>query len=148
MELWTIGHSTRTFDTFVDILRKHRIETVVDVRQFPDSKRMPWFRQEFLKLMLPKYRISYAWLGKTLGWYRKGGYAAHTKTKEFAAGLQQLADIALVSKAAVMCAESEFFRCHRRYIADAFAANSWTVTHIYDETRVQRHETQASLHQQ
>ncbi|HSU73126.1 MAG TPA: DUF488 domain-containing protein [Candidatus Binatia bacterium] len=141
MEVWTIGHSTRQFDTFVDILRKHRIETIIDVRHFPASQRMPWFKKEYLELLLPKYRINYVWMGKSLGGYRKGGFEAHKNTKEFLLGMQQLMDTALSSKSAIMCAESVFFRCHRRYIADELSKQGWTVNHIYDENRVERHET-------
>ncbi|MEK6849062.1 MAG: DUF488 domain-containing protein [Nanoarchaeota archaeon] len=140
MELWTIGHSTRNFDTFVDILRKHRIETVVDVRHFPSSQRMPWFKKEYLELMLPKYRISYQHMGE-LGGYRKGGFAAFTKTKEFAVGMTKLTDSALTSNAAIMCAESVASRCHRHHIADSLVADGWTVNHILDENRVERHTT-------
>ena len=139
MEVWTVGHSTRSFDTFVDILRKHRIETVLDVRQFPKSMRMPWFKKEYLQLMLPKYRINYVWLGE-LGGFKKGGYDSFMQSREFLLGMQKLMDTALETKSAIMCAESVFSRCHRRYIADKLAREGWTVNHIYDEKRVDRHE--------
>jgi len=145
MEVWTVGHSTRQFDTFVEILRKHKIETVVDVRHFPTSIRLPWFKKEYLQLMLPKYRIKYQWMGDSLGGYRKGGYDAFMKSKDFLLGMQKLSDTALGSKAAIMCAESVFFRCHRRYIADELAKQGWIVNHIYDDKRVERHELQESL---
>lgn len=143
MELWTIGHSTRPFDTFVDILRKHKIETVIDVRHFPSSKRMPWFKKEYLSLMLPKYRIAYRHVG-SLGGYRKGGFESYTKTREYAAAMTSLADIALTAKTAIMCAESIAKRCHRHHISDTLAADGWTVNHILDENRVERHECNAS----
>ena len=145
MEVWTIGHSTRHFDTFVDILRRHRIEKVVDVRHFPTSIRMPWFKKEYLELMLPKYRIGYAWMGDSLGGYRKGGYEKHQESKQFALGLQQLRDVALSSNVAVMCAESVPARCHRKHLADALAREGWTVSHIYDDKRVERHQLQETL---
>ena len=145
MEVWTVGHSTRQFDTFVEILRKHKIETVVDVRHFPTSIRLPWFKKEYLQLMLPKYRIKYQWMGDSLGGYRKGGYDAFMKSREFTMGMQKLSDTALGSKSAIMCAESVFFRCHRRYIADELAKQGWIVNHIYDDKRVERHELQSSL---
>lgn len=140
MEVWTIGHSTRNFDTFVDILKKHRIDTLVDVRHFPTSYRMPWFKKEYLELMLPKYRISYRWMGDNLGGYRKNGFEKHKESKEFLTGMRQLMDAALSNNAAVMCAESVFARCHRKHIADELAKEGWTVNHIYDEKRIERHE--------
>ena len=140
MEVWTVGHSTRNFDTFVDILRKHRIETLVDVRNFPTSIRLPWFKKEYLELMLPKYRIKYQWMGDSLGGYKKGGFPAYTKTAKFLQAMQKMTDSCLTSKCAIMCAESAFFRCHRRYIADELAKQGWIVNHIYDEKRVERHE--------
>ena len=139
MELWTVGHSTRKFDTFVDLLKKHRIETVIDVRHFPESKRMPWFKREYLELMLPKYRMSYEWLGKELGGYRKDGFETYAKSKEFAQGVSKLADAALITKAAVLCAEAVPARCHRKHIADSLVADGWVVNHILDENRVERH---------
>lgn len=138
MEVWTIGHSTRQFDTFVEILRKHRIETVVDVRHFATSMRMPWFKKEYLQLMLPKYRINYVHVPE-LGGYRKGGFEPHMKTKEFALGMQRLVDTALSTRSAIMCSESVFSRCHRRYLADHLVQDGWTVNHIYDDKRVERH---------
>jgi len=141
MEIWTIGHSTRTFDTFVQILRKHGIETVIDVRQFPKSIRMPWFKKEYLELALPKYRMNYVWQGDALGGFKKGGFEKHMQTKDFLLGMQQLMDTALTTKSAIMCSESVFFRCHRKHIADSLAGQGWTVNHIYDEKRVERHTT-------
>jgi uncharacterized protein (DUF488 family) len=145
MEVWTIGHSTRQFDSFIDILRKQGIETVIDVRHFPKSIRMPWFKKEYLQLMLPKFRINYVWMGDTLGGYRKGGFEAHQKTREYALGMQQLMDTALSSKAAIMCSESVYSRCHRAHIADTLVEQGWTVNHIYDEKHVERHREQETL---
>ncbi len=139
MELWTLGHSTRTFDTFVDILRKHRIETVVDVRTFPESKRMPWFKKDYLELMLPKHRINYQHT-PSLGGFQKGGFDAYKKSNAFTQAISKLADAALISKTAIMCAEAIPARCHREHIADALAKDGWNVTHIMDENRVERHE--------
>jgi uncharacterized protein (DUF488 family) len=142
MEVWTIGHSTRNFDTFVQILRRHGIETLMDVRHFPTSIRMPWFKKEYLQLMLPKYKINYVWMGDTLGGYRKGGFESHMKSREFLIGMQQLMDTALESKSVIMCSESVAMRCHRKHIADELSKSGWTVNHIYDEKRVERHEVQ------
>jgi uncharacterized protein (DUF488 family) len=137
MELWTLGHSTRNFDTFVDILRKHRIENVVDVRTFPESKRMPWFKKEYLELMLPKHRIKYAHVSE-LGGFQKGGFDAYRKSTAFSQAVAKLADAALVTKTAVLCAEALPHRCHREHIAAALTNDGWTVTHILDENRVER----------
>ncbi len=140
MELWTLGHSTRNFDTFVEILRKHRIETVIDVRHFPESKRMPWFKKDYLELMLPKYRINYQHVAE-LGGFRKGGFETYAKSSEFSMAVAKVADTALTSKSVIMCAEALPTRCHRAHIADALAKEGWTVNHILDENRVERHQT-------
>jgi uncharacterized protein (DUF488 family) len=137
--IYTIGHSTRTLESLIATLKHYHIQTVVDVRHFPHSRHNPQFNQELLETELSKQGINYQWL-ESLGGYRSGGYRKYTKTKEFAQGLKQLIKIAQKSTTAIMCAEILWFRCHRRYLADAFKRRKWQVLHIYDEQKVDKHK--------
>ncbi len=137
--IYTLGHSTRTFDQLVALLRAHGLRQLVDVRRFPTSRRMPWFTREHLARALPEQGIRYFWLGDLLGGYRRGGYPAYMKTPEFQQGLQQLEQLALQAPTAVMCAELLWFRCHRRFIADALCRRGWQVIHVFDGRRTQVH---------
>lgn len=87
---------------------------------------------------LKKAGISYIWLGKELGGYRKGGYEEYTKTLEFKEGLNKLIRFAMGRRSAIMCAELLWFRCHRRFISRALHEFGFDVIHIIDERRIYR----------
>ncbi len=130
MEIWDIGHSTRTEEEFIALLRKNRIEAVADVRRFPSSKKFPHFGKEHLAKVLKKNSIDYLWLGEKLGGFRKGGYENWVKTDEFASGISQLEDKAHEKRTVFMCAESDFARCHRKFIIQSLELKGWKVHHI------------------
>ncbi len=148
--VYTIGHSTRTFDELVQALKGHGIATLVDVRSFPMSRRLPHFNREPLELELPKHGIRYVWM-KELGGRRKKirqdspnlalrndsfrNYADYMMTDEFAEGIERLLQLAEREKTAYMCAERMYFQCHRMLISDYLAAHGHTVLHIDDEKR-------------
>jgi uncharacterized protein (DUF488 family) len=151
--IWTIGHSTRSIDDFLSILHAHRIETVVDVRRFPGSRRLPQFGSSDLAASLAKGGIGYRWI-EALGGRRKPepdspndawehpafrAYADHMTSDEFAAGLSELEMIAGGSRTTVMCAEVLWWRCHRRLIADALTALGYEVRHIRDAGDAELH---------
>ena len=71
-------------DEFIEILKKHGIQVIIDIRRFPKSKVVPHFNKENLKLELRKIGIKYAWLGKWLGGYRKEGYLKYAVFSTFA----------------------------------------------------------------
>ena len=107
--VYTIGHSTRTLDELVAALKAHDIRTLVDIRSFPMSRRMPHFNRESLEVELPKHGIAYVWM-KELGGRRKKirndspntglrndsfrNYADYMLTEEFAQGIERLLEIA------------------------------------------------------
>jgi len=107
--IYTIGHSTRTLEELVATLEAHGIRTLVDIRSFPMSRRLPHFNRESLEVELPKHAITYIWM-KELGGYRKkicsdspntglrsGGfrnYADYMLTEEFARAIERLLEIA------------------------------------------------------
>jgi uncharacterized protein (DUF488 family) len=139
MEIYTIGHSTRSLEEFLEILKNFQIQLVVDVRRFPSSKKFPWFDEENLEEELKKNGIDYIHFPE-LGGYRKEGYEAFSKTEEFSKALEKLIGVVNEKKAAIMCAESLWWRCHRRYIANALAEKGFQVLHIFNKEKIQEHK--------
>lgn len=136
--IYTIGTSTRLLREFVALLRDYDVERVIDVRHFPTSSRFPHFKRERLAHSLPPKGIDYLWMGEKLGGYRPGGYEAYTHSAEFKEGLRELELAAGEKPAAFFCAEKIFFRCHRRFIADALIKRGWEVNHIVEKGRVMK----------
>jgi len=137
MRIWTIGHSTRTIDEFLALLRENDIELLADIRRFPTS-RWPQFKQPALRERLAAAGIEYVHLA-ALGGYRSGGYVAFSQTPEFATGIESLLVLAAKKRTAIMCAEAVFFRCHRRYVADALVRRGVDVEHIMGRGKLYRH---------
>ena len=153
--LYTIGHSTRTLDELVSALQAHRIETLVDIRAFPRSRRLPHFNRESLELSLPEHGIRHIWM-KSLGGYRKAAgkdsphtalrnasfrnYADYTLTPEFEHAVGELLQIASASRTAYMCAERVYFRCHRMIVSDWLVAHGHEVLHIDAEGPLSPHK--------
>jgi uncharacterized protein (DUF488 family) len=156
--LYTIGHSTRTLDELVSALQAHSIETLVDIRAFPMSRRLPHFNRESLEAELPKRGIQYLWM-KSLGGYRKTtrkdsphtalrnpsfrNYADYTLTPEFDTAIEELLKIAGQSRTAYMCAERVYFRCHRMIVSDWLVAHGHEVLHIDAEGPTRPHKLTA-----
>ena len=130
MEIWDVGHSNLKEEDFLSLLQKHRIERVIDVRRFPTSKKFPHFAKPRLEQALNKKRIDYFWLGEKLGGFRKGGYDGWMKSKEFRSGIEELEEKASQKRTAVMCAESDFRGCHRRFIIEVLEEKGWKMLHI------------------
>ena len=143
--LFTIGHSTRSFDELVAALQAHGIKTLVDIRSIPMSRRFPHFNREHLECELPMHGIEYAWM-KELGGRRKKtrddspntalrsdsfrNYADHMLTTEFRRTVGELVNMAEAKPLAYMCAERVWFRCHRMMVSDYLVAHGHTVLHI------------------
>ncbi len=154
-EILTVGHSNREEQEFVDLLRGAAVELIADVRRYPGSRRQPHFERHALAGVLLEAGIQYRWLGESLGGRRKPrpdspngaweseqfrGYADHMASEEFAAGLAELEGLAREQRAAVMCAEAWWIRCHRRLIADALIARGWRVLHLGSNGELEAHE--------
>ncbi len=156
--LYTIGHSTRLLEELVAALRAHRIQTLVDIRAFPMSRRLPQFNRDSLEQTLPAAGIRYVWM-KALGGYRKKileespnialrnasfrNYADHMLTPEFERAASELLSLAENSRTAYMCAERLYFRCHRMLISDWLVAHGHEVLHIDAEGPVEPHSLMA-----
>ena len=152
-DIFTIGHSTRTWREFLDILRAHRVKRVIDVRSIPRSRHNPQFNREILSTKLRAARIGYVHLRKlgglrharrdslNMGWRNTSfrGFADHMQTPEFEAGLHRLMKLAGLKRSAIMCAEAVPWRCHRLLIADALTVRGIQVADIMSMKRSQVH---------
>ena len=144
--VYTIGHSTRTLEAFLDLLRREGIGHLVDVRRYPASRRFPHFDAAALARELSAAGIDYSHalalggrrstrpLSPNVGWRNASfrGYADHMATAEFQVALDDLIEIGQRVPTTVMCAEAVPWRCHRTLIADALAARGIEVRHILD----------------
>jgi uncharacterized protein (DUF488 family) len=152
--LYTIGHSTRTLQELIGALQSHSIQTLVDIRSFPMSRRLPHFNRESLEKTLPEARIRYLWM-KELGGRRKKSlpdspnmalrnesfrnYADYMLTPEFEQAMAELIEIASHSVTAYMCAERIYFKCHRMMVSDWLVAHGHEVLHIDDAKPTKPH---------
>ncbi len=153
----TIGHSTRTLEDFVSLLREYDVQTIVDVRTIPRSKHNPQFDREELQNSLQIFGICYvhmAGLGglrhpfrdsPNTGWRNLSfrGYADYMQTAQFEQSLEELKTIAKKVRVATMCAEAVPWRCHRSLIADALSIRGFQVEHIISSTSLQAHKITA-----
>ena len=145
--LHTIGHSTRTSERLIELLRLHQIELLLDIRRWPASRRLPHFNRDPLTAALKTAGIDYLWRGD-LGGFRKPSadspnsgwrvaafraYADFMLEEKFARIMDEIEKIAEKSPAAIMCAEAVPWRCHRQLLADAFLVRGWNVRHIMDD---------------
>jgi uncharacterized protein (DUF488 family) len=151
--VWTIGHSTRSFEELVGALQSAEIELVVDVRRLPGSRRLPQFDAAILETTLERRGISYRWISELGGRRRPvpgaartawthpafDAYAGHVDTEEFAKGLTELLLLAGGLRTAIMCAEVLWWRCHRRIIADVLVSLGVPVVHLFAAGKSEGH---------
>jgi len=153
--LYTLGHSTRAIEDFIRILQAHGIQTLVDIRAFPASRRLPHFNRDALNDTLQAAGIRYVWMSG-LGGYRKKtredspntalrnasfrNYADYMLTPEFEQSIEQLLSIAENSRTAYMCAERVWFQCHRMLVSDWLTAHGHEVLHIDGTGPVKLHK--------
>ena len=132
LRVWTIGHSNRSVEAFLELLREHSIQVLADIRSFPTSK-IEHFKREEMERWLPENGIEYIWLGKELGGYRKGGYKRHMRTKLFREGIKKLLEIAKQKRTCIMCMEKNPKYCHRRFISAYLERKGVEVIHIIEK---------------
>ena len=151
--IWTVGHSTHELDAFIRLLRRHSIELLADVRTVPKSRRMPWFWGEELAQSLPGAGIGYRHF-RDLGGFRRPrpdspnggwrveafrGYADNMASGSFQRALAALIEEARSRRTAIMCAEAQWHRCHRRLLSDALLVRGFEVCHIGSSGSVEPH---------
>lgn len=154
MRIWTIGHSTRTIDEFLSLLKENEIKLLADVRAWPGSKRYPQFNKEALAESLNAQGIRYEHFPE-LGGRRKPkpdsrntawrntsfrGYADYMETGQFQKGIERLVGLAReAGPAAIMCAEAVWWRCHRSLVSDYLKAQGIEIMHILGVNKVEPH---------
>ena len=152
--LYTIGHSTRALEDLIEALQSHQIQTLVDIRAFPASRRLPQFNRDSFEISLPAAGIRYLWM-RALGGYRKKirddsphialrnasfrNYADYMLTAAFQNAMTELITLAERSRTAYMCAERVYFRCHRMLVSDWLVAHGHEVLHIDGAGPVKAH---------
>lgn len=129
ISVWTVGHSNRSVEKFLELLREHEIQVLADIRRFPTSK-VEHFKRELMGKWLPENGVEYVWLGEELGGYRRGGYKKHTRTKLFREGIQRLLEIAEKKRVCIMCMEVNPRYCHRRFISAFLERKGVEAIHI------------------
>jgi uncharacterized protein (DUF488 family) len=153
IQIWTIGHSTRSADEFGQLLLIHNLKTLVDVRSFPGSRRYPQFNKDALADFLRPLGIRYEHAPRLGGRRRPGAnshntawknpsfraYADYMETEEFKQGIRDLITLARKKPTVIMCAESLWWRCHRSLIADYLKASGTTVVHILGAKKTEVH---------
>lgn len=154
-DTWTIGHSTLKLEELVERLDAHGVRQVADVRRYPASRKNPQFNRETLAAFLEARGIDYRWF-QELGGRRSGGsaeaspnlgitspgfreYADYAGTAEFRSALDALIAWARARPTALLCAESLWWRCHRRLIADQLVARGGRVLHVLNSGPAEPH---------
>lgn len=151
--LWTIGHSTRDWPTFLGMLTQADIVNLVDVRRFAGSRRHPQFSGEAMADALAQAGILYVPMpelggrrapapdSRNTAWRNAAfrGYADYMATAPYRQARDRLASLARQARTAVMCAEAVWWQCHRGLIADDFKASGWQVIHLLAPGRQDQH---------
>jgi uncharacterized protein (DUF488 family) len=151
--VWTIGHSTRTFASFADLLDEHRIECLADIRRFPTSARVGWSVKVRLEAALHGRGIRYDHFealggfrsprpdSPNVGWRNASfrAYADHIGSTELTVALDRLITTALGHRTAVMCAEAVPWKCHRSLLADVLLLRGFHVVHVLAPGKTQDH---------
>lgn len=157
--IYTIGHSTHSIEEFIDLLKAHEIELVIDIRTIPKSRHCPQFNQEDLKQSLKKAGIGYRHMkglgglrhtskeSINTGWINASfrGYADYMQTSAFQIALEKLEKIAQKKRCALMCAEGVPWRCHRSLVADALSVKKWKAYHIQSRKTAKLHKRTSFL---
>lgn len=151
--IYTIGHSTHSWEDFLSMLKSFDIRVLVDIRTFPGSRKFPQFDQENMIKELPENGIQYLHM-KELGGRRKPkkdskndrwrntsfrGYADYMETAEFKNAVGKLKGIASANRTAYMCSEAVWWRCHRALVSDFLKVEGWNVQHIMATGKSQEH---------
>lgn len=152
--VFTIGHSTRTIEEFVSLLRLAAVQRVVDVRTIPRSRTNPHYNLDALPETLASYQISHTIIPELGGrrsrqkavdpkinahWQNQSfhNYADHALSHDFDVGLQRLLALADQERCAIMCSEAVWWRCHRRIISDYLLLHGKEVFHLMGKDRVE-----------
>jgi uncharacterized protein (DUF488 family) len=153
MRICSVGHGARPLEELLEVLRDAGVRSLADIRTFPGSRRHPQFGQAALRGSLAGAGIAYVHL-RGLGGRREPrpdsantalrvdafrGYADHMVSEEFARDLSALEELARAAPTAYMCAETLWWKCHRRLLSDLLATRGWEVTHLLTPGKSEAH---------
>lgn len=152
--IYTIGHSTRAIEEFIELLKAHTVELLADIRTIPKSRHNPQFNGDALSKDLEDSGIGFQHMpglsglrhpkkdSPNTGWENASfrGFADYMQTEEFRKGLDGVIKMALEKQTAIMCAEAVPWRCHRSLIADALSVRGIKVLHIMGRTSFKEHQ--------
>lgn len=152
-KIFTIGHSTRTIEEFIEALEANGIKRLVDIRTVPGSRRNPQYHQEALKQSVIEAGIDYVYMkslggfrpkvepSKNMGWRNQSfrNYADYMQTKEFDQAIDQLIELSDIPTA-IMCSEAVPWRCHRSLVGDALLVRGIQVHDIFDAKTTKEHQ--------
>ena len=155
-QIFTIGHSNRSFEDFISILMEFNIQIVADIRRYPSSRKFPHFNREVLSNLLNERCIEYFWL-EALGGRRHTdlkndspnaglksigfrNYADYMSTIQFRTAAQKLLSVAAKAKTAIMCAEKFYWNCHRQLLSDYLFAQGIKVLHVIEASKIVTHK--------
>lgn len=153
-EIYTIGYSTHSIDSFIELLKAFDIKKVIDIRTIPKSRHSPDFNADELKIILKKAKIGYQHIKElgglrhpskqsiNTGWINDSfrGFADYMQTPSFQIGLKKLEKTAIKKRCALMCAEGVPWRCHRSLVADALTIKKCKVYHILSKKTAKLHK--------
>ena len=152
-KIWTIGHSIRTLNEFIELLKSFQIEMLADIRRFPGSRRYPHFNKDILEASLRENEIKYIHFS-ALGGRRKArpdsintgwrnaafkGYADYMETDEFKNAIKELEQLGNKFRTVYMCSEAVWWRCHRSLVSDYLKMHGWKVVHIMGIEKGEEH---------
>lgn len=153
LPFYTIGHSTRTIEAFVEVLRAGRVSIVADIRSVPRSRTNPQFNTDTLPEALAEFQIGYEHLAELGGLRGKAkavdpdingfwenpsfhNYADYALSASFRSGLNRLIELGREQRCAMMCSEAVWWRCHRRLVTDNLIARGESVFHLMGKDKV------------
>jgi uncharacterized protein (DUF488 family) len=153
-KIWTVGHSTRTIEELISLLKGYEVERLADIRTVPRSRTNPQFNKDELERTLPEVGIDYIHMknlgglrkprkdSPNAGWHNESfrGFADYMQTPEFVQALLELMRLAQDRPTAIMCAETLPWRCHRSLIADALTIRGFEVIEIFNEHESRPHK--------
>lgn len=146
MTIFTIGHSTRSSEELIELLRSAGVKWIWDIRSFPGSRKHPHFNTERLAEQLRAHGIEYehhrelggrrrpSAQGAPSAWRNESfrGYAEYMQSDAFRSALNRLIEAGRQNAVAIMCSEAVPWRCHRNLVSDALVARGVEVRHIMD----------------
>ncbi len=154
--VFTIGHSSRSLEDFVSLLKEFEIQAVADIRRFPGSRKFPHFDRDLFDKQLQARGIHYVWFEELGGFRRRTtkeessntglespgfrNYADHMMTQEFREAVQQLVSLTGRQVTAILCAEKFYWKCHRLLLSDFLTAHGVEVKHIIDHGQLRPHK--------